>query len=410
MTATHPTADPASVPTGPSKMVDAVIVGGGVAGLWLANVLRQRGYAILLLEADALGGAQTLASQGMIHGGIKYALSGVLTGASEAIAGMPERWAACLAGRGDIDLRAVTRLADRYYLFADATGLGKLTTFFASRALRGRIERLDPAAYPAAFADPAFRGVVYALNDFVLDTGSLVGVLHEPVADATYRHELRPAAVIDAERALTAERGIELDLGGTRVLTRRLVLTAGAGTQTLLDALGVAQPRMQLRPLHQVVVRHRYPHPIYAHCLTGIRRPEPRLTITSHRDGDHWLWYLGGQIATDGVECGADALVRRARAELEACVPWVDWSGAKFSTLRLDRAEPAQEGLRRPDQAFAQATGNCIVAWPTKLSLAPDLGDRVLALLPPPSGTAVPALNLPKARMGRAPWADGRGE
>jgi glycine/D-amino acid oxidase-like deaminating enzyme len=389
----------------PPLVVDAVIVGGGIAGLWLANLLRQRGYAAVLLEANALGGTQTLASQGMIHGGIKYALGGALTGASEAIAGMPGRWADCLAGRGDVDLTSVTRLADRYHLFAAASSLGKLTTFFASRALRGRIERLQPEAYPPAFADPGFRGVVYALNDVVLDTRSLVAALHAPVADRVYRHELRAESLIGPAGNGT---GIEIDLGGTHLLARRLVLTAGAGAKALLDRLGVARPRLQLRPLHQVIVRHQYPHPIYAHCLTGIHRPEPRLTITSHPDrsaGGKWLWYLGGQIASDGAAMDAAALVRHARAELDACVPWVDWSGAEFSTVRIDRAEPAQETGRRPDQAFAQAVGDCIVAWPTKLTLAPDLGDRVLALLPPPDGLSVPPLQLPAAPIGQPPWS-----
>lgn len=391
--------DAAGSVAGPQP-VDAVIVGGGVAGLWLCNLLRQRGHTAVLFEAHELGGGQTLASQGMIHGGIKYALGGALSGASEAIAHMPARWTACLAGHGEIDLRAVTRLADRYCLFADPSGLGRLTTFFASRALRGRIERLSPEDYPTAFRDPGFRGVVYALNDFVLDTPSLLAALHDPVADRTYRHSLRPEALRH-----WGPEGVEIEAGGARLLARRLILTAGAGAQTLLDRFGLSAPRLQLRPLHQVVVRHRYPHPVYAHCLTGIRRPEPRLTITSHRDGDAWLWYLGGQLATDGVGMPADALIQQAAGELRACVPWIDWSEAEFSTLRIDRAEPAQEGGRRPDEAFAHAAGTCIVAWPTKLSLTPDLGDRVLALLPPPSGVAVPRLDLPPARIGRAPWA-----
>ena len=55
----------------------------------------------MLLERDSLGGEQTLASQGMIHGGLKYALGGTLTRSSEAIANMPERWRACRRhGRG----------------------------------------------------------------------------------------------------------------------------------------------------------------------------------------------------------------------------------------------------------------------------------------------------------------------
>ena len=42
-----------------SLHIDTVIAGGGIAGLWLLNVLRSRGYSAVLLEADRLGGAQT---------------------------------------------------------------------------------------------------------------------------------------------------------------------------------------------------------------------------------------------------------------------------------------------------------------------------------------------------------------
>ena len=62
---------------------DVLIVGGGIAGLWLNARLRQQGYNTLLIEQQSLGGAQTVKSQGIIHGGTKYALQGALTGSSE---------------------------------------------------------------------------------------------------------------------------------------------------------------------------------------------------------------------------------------------------------------------------------------------------------------------------------------
>ena len=86
--------------TAGQNSIDAAIIGGGIAGTWALNLLRKQGYNVILLEAEALGCGQTLASQGMVHGGLKYALSGVLTGASEAIADMPERWRACLGSAG----------------------------------------------------------------------------------------------------------------------------------------------------------------------------------------------------------------------------------------------------------------------------------------------------------------------
>jgi hypothetical protein len=236
------------------------------------------------------------------------------------------------------------------------------------------------------------------LNDFVLDTPALLAALRAPLAGHVYRHAVRPEDLTPGPDATT------LALPGLRLVARRLGLAAGAGSGTLLPALGDNAPRMQRRPLHQVVVRHHYPHPLYAHCLTGIRRPEPRLTITSHRDQDGWLWYLGGQIAGDGVSMSAEELVAHARRELTACLPWIDWSDATMSTLRVDRAEPEQGEARRPDQAFCSAVGTAIVAWPTKLSLVPDLGDRLLDLLPPPTVSRAPPLPLPAATVGHPPW------
>ncbi|HCC44093.1 MAG TPA: FAD-binding oxidoreductase, partial [Gammaproteobacteria bacterium] len=54
------------------QKIDIAILGGGIAGLWLLNLLVSRGYSVVLLEKEALGAGQTIASQGMIHGGVKY--------------------------------------------------------------------------------------------------------------------------------------------------------------------------------------------------------------------------------------------------------------------------------------------------------------------------------------------------
>jgi glycine/D-amino acid oxidase-like deaminating enzyme len=382
------------------SQVDAILIGAGIAGLWLLNLLTAKGYRVLLFEADSLGCQQTLGSQGMIHGGLKYALSGRLTGASEAIAGMPERWRHCLQGEDDVDLTGLTPVSDHYYLFAAAGSLGRLTSFFASRVLRGRIDKLAPKDYPDAFS--GFSGIVYRLNDFVLDTEALITGLSRRLTD-----RIHPGS-IDASMLEQTDTGWRLTLNGQVIDTTRLILTAGAGTGALLEGLGFAQPVMQLRPLHQVVVRHPRLEPVYAHCLTGITRSEPRLTITTHPDPKSGpvdrLWYLGGQLATDGVSRNRAGQIDHARRELEACVPWIDWNLAEFDTFLFERAEPAQTGGRRPDQAFVQEADGCLICWPTKLSLAPDLGDRVLARLPTPSGAPFVPLDLPTVPRGTLPW------
>ena len=69
--------------------LDIAIFGAGIAGLWTLARLRQSGYRVATFERHALGGVQSIASQGIIHGGTKYALTGKLTGSAMAIGEMP---------------------------------------------------------------------------------------------------------------------------------------------------------------------------------------------------------------------------------------------------------------------------------------------------------------------------------
>ena len=73
--------------------------------MWLLNLLVDRGYSAILLEREHLGAGQTLASQGMIHGGFKYALNGAFSAQEKSLFLMPDRWKRYLLGRGEIDLR-----------------------------------------------------------------------------------------------------------------------------------------------------------------------------------------------------------------------------------------------------------------------------------------------------------------
>ncbi len=99
---------------------DVLIVGAGVAGLWLNARLQRLGFSTVLVESASLGGGQSVKSQGIIHGGAKYALHGALTGASEAIADMPRRWREALAGNGELDLSGVRLLSEAHYLWSPA--------------------------------------------------------------------------------------------------------------------------------------------------------------------------------------------------------------------------------------------------------------------------------------------------
>ncbi len=225
---------------------DIAILGGGIAGLWLLNLLRARGFDTVLLESKALGNGQTLASQGMIHGGIKYALGGLLTDASETIAAMPARWQACLDGRGTLDLRDVKTLSGDYYLFSDARLTSKITAFFGSRAIEGRVNPVSKEDTPEALQHKDFDGLIYKLQDLVLDTASLL----EQLAWRQSNNIRVGDTKLDSEGSTV--RAITL-ADSSQVTAKLYILAAGSGNGPMIDQLQLPVS-MQLRPLNQIVV------------------------------------------------------------------------------------------------------------------------------------------------------------
>ncbi|MEE3924614.1 NAD(P)/FAD-dependent oxidoreductase [Pseudomonas viridiflava] len=379
---------------------DVLIVGAGVAGLWLNARLRRQGFSTVLVESASLGGGQSLKSQGIIHGGAKYALHGALSGASEAIADMPRRWREALDGKGELDLSGVRLLSDAHYLWSPGTIAGNLTSFFASKAVRGRVDQVKGEQLPPALQHPKFKGKVYRLAELVVDVPSLINRLAELAGDSLLAGK-------QIEPLYEGDELIGLRVDGTDIHAQRIVLSAGGGNADLLKAVGISQPQMQRRPLHMVLVKGPTLKPLYAHCLGG--GTKPRITVTTHPAADgQWVWYLGGDLAeADGVAREPEAQIAVARKELEALLPWVDLSQAQWATLRVDRAEPAQSGLVRPDNAFLDSQKRLMVGWPTKLALAPDFTDRVLSVLSREGihPTPQPALaNVPKPPIAVPVW------
>lgn len=370
--------------------VDIAIIGGGIAGLWLLNSLQAKGYSALLFEKNALGSDQTIASQGMIHGGVKYALSGALSGESEAIVDMPDHWKACLKGEADVDLRATKVLSEEFYMWSAGKLASKLTTFFATKALRGRIEPLKAKSHPAVFANKTFKGSVYKLVDVVLDAPSLVANLQANAKDKIFSIDWSQS------KLESIDGNAKLCVNGINIVAKKVIFAAGKGNGDLMAMLKLEQPAMQLRPLRQVVIKHSNNHMLYAHCIGASLSASPRLTISSHQciDGKT-AWYLGGDLSTDGVALSSEQLIAKAKTEINKLFPWLDWSDAEWATLYVDRAEPQQKGLVKPDNAFAQsASKDVITAWPTKLTLAPSLTIEVSKILADDNITPSPADNM----------------
>jgi glycerol-3-phosphate dehydrogenase len=383
--------------------VDVAVFGGGIAGLWLLGRLRRAGYAAILLESDGIGGVQTLASQGIIHGGTKYALTGKLTGSSQAIKAMPAIWRACLEGKGELDLSAVRVLSDHQFLWSTAGLVSRMAGFFAGKVMESRVREVDGDERPALFRDPGFKGVVYRLDEPVLDTASLVATLSRQYGDHAYTYSWPDGLSFDTPSRFRL-RGLSGDW--QTLETRCTVFAAGAGNQALLQRLDRPQPAMQRRPLQMVMVRGKLP-PLYAHCLGA--SANPRLTVTSYpAEGGETVWYLGGDVAEQGVGLAPEAQVKAAKRELAALLPWVDLSDLAWRTLAIDRAEPQQPGGRRPDSSFLHVEEGLMVAWPTKLAFAPRLASEVLETLDEqairPSVKGAVALDLAAPALAPLPW------
>ena len=407
---------------------DCAIIGGGIAGLWLLNVLKARGLQTVLIEREALGTGQTLAAQGLIHSGVKYTLGARLTAAAEAIATMPARWRQHFAGALTPSLPSTALLSKQFHMWSNAAISGRLGSFLASRALRGRVSRLDSTQRPDLFSASGFQGDVYQLEDFVIDTSAVLSALAAPWQTCLLRGQARKI-----ESAGDAAQVVQLDVAGRQlgIHTHCIVLCAGAGNEALVKAMGRNSNlrqngnAMQRRPLHQVFVAASDLPELYGHCVTGITSTEPRLTITSHSwtshswgseqtRGERRVWAIGGALATTGIARSRQQQIEYAQRELTACLPWLHLDdpcrNARWATLLIDRAEAATATGGRPDQAFVADHDGLLLCWPTKLTLTPDLADRVCAILdarnlqPRRDADIAAMAGLPRPQLGSRPW------
>lgn len=374
---------------------DVAVVGAGIAGLWIARRLRSAGYSVVVVSDGPPGSGQTIASQGIVHSGLKYALGGSLNPASERIADMPEHWRACLAGEGDVDLRRVRVGSNRFHMMADASVTSRITAFFGGQLTAGRSERLKPSAYPAGLQHQDFGGTVFAMSDFVLDPVSLVAEL------------ALGQTILQGRADVLADDGVVTGLrtgSGASITAGHYVFAAGAGNEALVDSARLPF-RTQRRPLCQVSVHAADLPPLFVHAVSLRSGSKPRVTITSHTDGNGALvWYLGGNLAETGTARTDAEQISHARAELRSLFPWIQsLTGATFRCHRIERSEPAADH-QRPNEPACLTHNNVSACWPIKLTMAPMLAAQVLAALASlPRASAQPAAMDPMD-VADPPW------
>ena len=383
---------------------DVALFGGGAAGLWALDVLVARGLSAVLLESDRLGGGQTVCAQGIIHGGMKYTLNGILSGSAAAIRDMPDLWRACLEGRREPHLTATRVRADHCYLWRTGSARSRLGMIGARIGLRTKPRPVPADERPEPLA--SCPGVA-RIAEPVIDPVSLVNELGRRHHRCIMKVDATQGIAMDHDRGRVTSITLTAPGGGDRcrIEPGTVVLTAGAGNADLAAIAGIGGAvRQQQRPLHMLMMRGRLPE-LNGHCIDGART---RVTITSDTDtAGRTVWQVGGQIAEDGVGMDARTLIRRGAAEIRAVLPALDLGGIEWATYRIDRAEAADGG--RPDDAFVTAVNNVLVAWPTKLALVPRLAQRISDLLTGPAQpgrptAAVPPDRWPRPGIAKPPW------
>ncbi|NBX25823.1 MAG: FAD-dependent oxidoreductase [Planctomycetes bacterium] len=379
--------------------IDALVVGGGVAGLFTLDALTRAGRNALLLERHALGTGQTTSSQGILHAGVKYALGGSAGEDAREASMASAMWQSMLTGKGQPDLASLRTLASHEFLWRSSGLRGVAGMLGARLALQTRPEAVAAAERPGWLQ--GVRGDVFRLGEVIIDPRDLLDRLARPHAARLAQGE------VVGLRSEGSQASIEALLGGQRVqiLASQVFLTAGEGNEALLAMAGLASEQpMQRRPLRQAMVRGNLPW-VFGHCIDGART---RVTITSDEMPGGVVWHVGGELAERGPSLAEGPFLLEARSELVACLPGVDLRAAEFSSYLVQRAEPRTGNGRRPASVHVQRDGPFVTVWPVKLVMAPRAAEQAAALsvaAHPSADGQWPAAS-PRPGLARRPWEE----
>ena len=358
--------------------VDLIIFGGGIAGLWTLSEASRLGYRCVLLEAFELGSGQTIASQGIIHGGLKYTLQGMMTGSAQCIREMPLIWKRCLSGEQQPDLSQTEIRSNSCYLWRTDSLSSRLGMFGAKMGLHMVPKNLAKEETPAILADCP--GSIAVMEEQVLSPQSLIANFADTFQDQIFKYAPKDLTfTLDQNENISSVQIQKPNGEFFSIKTAAVLLTAGRGNETLRNQARHQSapfhiPFMQKRPLHMAMVRGALPQ-FNGHCVDGAKT---RITITSDTNSlGNTVWQLGGQLAEKGVTMNRSELIAHAARELAASVPGMDLTGLEWNTYRVDRAEGATKTGARPETPQILQEGNLLTAWPSKLALAPRLAKEV---------------------------------
>jgi hypothetical protein len=402
------------------------VIGGGIAGLWTQALLRTQGYSTLLIEKNAIAEGQTIASQGMIHGGQRYSLMGQKSGHTESISEMPGLWESALNGKDPVNLSVAKSLSETQVLWSPGGFFSQAAAFFASKALQASVKTLKPGQFPKAFRDQKkFNGTVFELPERVMDIESLVEAfasqskgdwLRATPIEGQFKDQKLTKLVVKSASLNSAgpshERGSPPAADETfEIEADAFVFSAGLGNEWAADRLfKFEQPVYQRRPLKQILVCGEDLPPLFGHCITA--DPRPRVTITTHSSPHGTVWYLGGLVAVFGTEHSEREAVENANRELSELFKHISFKNKNWAVHHIERAEHRVTNFLLPEKPELKTKNNMGLLWPTKMTFAPLAARSVLDWvqnqnIKPDSGALVSTSNISASNtptLAPLPW------
>ena len=386
--------------------LDAVIFGGGAAGLWLLDRLSRDGHHVVLLESRGLGAGDTVGSQAILHVGRSSAASNPANRAVKPLRELPNLWRDALLGRIAPNLTRTRLRSECCYLW-QTESLGPQIAVVGSRlAARSDSEALADDERPAALAEVA--GPVRRLPEQVICPASFLADLADQYCDRILqidaerglRFRLNSPGEVDAIQLTSPTDGRTLELK-----PRQVIFTAGSDNARLRELVGLSVDALPLRPLHMVLARGNLPE-LNGHCVEGAKTI---VTVTSDIDDDgRTVWQIGGQLAEHGFKMKPHSQTERVREELTRILPRLDLRKIEWSTYRLDRAEGETSNNTRREAVQVFCAGNVTTGCPTKLVLAPVLAAEIADRASSPYITtpfdSTPLADWPRPETASLPW------
>tara|TARA_R110002124_G_scaffold279502_1_gene452104 strand:+ start:4094 stop:5314 length:1221 start_codon:yes stop_codon:yes gene_type:complete len=366
---------------------DITIIGGGIAGLWICNTLKKLGFNTILIEKNSLCSFQTINSQGIIHGGIKYSLVGKISDTTSNIAQMTQDWDLCFSNniknqKNLLNLSNTKINSEHHDLCFPKSGLFKVSSFITSKILSSKCQiiKKNHAEYQSSLNTLGFNGIVYRITEKVLDIKSLIQNLYHNISDNIVKLEDYKINYLNNKI-----ENISFNFNNQNYIikSKLYIFTSGQDNQEIIN-IANNLPKQQLRPLQMIFAKPDIDINLFAHFINKESKTnKPFVTITTHKNiNNKNILYFGGTVAeSEYINIPKDQHIYNLQNKLKKIFPKIKFNNWQWDTAKINRAEAHQSFNKMPNKSFVVQKNNVILGWPTKLTFAPSFADKILDII-----------------------------